>query len=650
MMSDLAKVQNILDYRFSDFGNLELALTAAGADEGNHDGNRRMAQMGELLIKFLLADSAYAAGASRADINENIISAVARKHRECAAKTIGIAPFGLPSGSCLDPQELLIQGPTLLPDVQTPESLSDRALQESIHNFRDFDQSVAVGTLCSSPGSSNANDAALLSPRCFDTTEIRSRDISDNECDQHSLLRSPLREMNLRSFATSPCSSNMEPDTPVSNGVESNISQPEVLPVESRQQAQEIEESGTRSSDLDTPRGSIAGSPKDISCGASRGQPRTVQTTHNPRSKQAFRTHRCRIEKSVQPHRSSRKPVQSTRRMVNVDNHHGISTRESRSGRTEDRNEASAEQNASNNSPHILQEKRRCEAEGYHYVDLLSNEEAENLLTSVSSEKQALILRSFLAALGGCDSLISLKHILQAYRESHQSNPPSHVHISSNVQRVEVIKRLGGKAAYCTFLKYCHIHKLFVENLRLHSNASDKFINSNAANIAAQSSRGRGNPVTSKEAQITKSMMQELYPDIQPTHFRYNSLYREISDWRKAGRRLERLVSEFDYGILGLLPLTKFNLNIAENIIFHLRDNQFQLLIEVLTENARGLLQDLGKAATPIIVGIFGDSIDISQIFAIENVEDDDIMGSPKGSPQLLELSSSTTGAAPGIT
>lgn len=65
MRNDLAQVQNILDYRFSEFENLELALTAAGADEANHDGNRRMAQMGEKLIEFLLAEAAYAAGASR---------------------------------------------------------------------------------------------------------------------------------------------------------------------------------------------------------------------------------------------------------------------------------------------------------------------------------------------------------------------------------------------------------------------------------------------------------------------------------------------------------------------------------------------------------------------------------------------------------
>ena len=43
IIRNLAQVQVILGYRFLEFENLELVLTAAGADEANHDGNRRIA-------------------------------------------------------------------------------------------------------------------------------------------------------------------------------------------------------------------------------------------------------------------------------------------------------------------------------------------------------------------------------------------------------------------------------------------------------------------------------------------------------------------------------------------------------------------------------------------------------------------------------
>ena len=217
-----------------------------------------------------------------------------------------------------------------------------------------------------------------------------------------------------------------------------------------------------------------------------------------------------------------------------------------------------------------------------------------------------------------------------------------------------MIKRLGEKATYCTFLKFCHIHKLFIDISRLRRNATDNFINTNATSFVAQSRRGRGNPVTSMEAQITKSMMRELYSNIEPTHPHYKSRYREISDWRRAGRRFEQLVSGFNYGILGLLPLVKHNLNLMENTygnpirslsvstdpirIFHCPDDRFQILIGLLTDNASGFLQDLGRAATPIVAGIFENNIDTSQTFNREYAGNDEIMSCPKGSPRLLEL------------
>ncbi len=548
----------------------------------------------------------------------------------------------------MDPREALTQGRTPLHDVQTPNFSSNQALQESSYSLLRLDQPNTDDMHCSSAGLSSANNAALSSLVGFDTIETIQRHISDNESDKQMWSESPFQEPNVCSFATSPCLSAMELDTRVPTSVEANSSHAEVLQEESSQQPQDGERNENRPSKFNRPTNSITGSIKDASCSASRSQPRTTRTTHE--------THRHRIEKMAQPHRSRRKPAQSIRKLVRRDNRHETST-EKNLGQDEDRDEAPAEQDNSDISACILKRKRRYESLGYGDTNLLSSEQTKRLLASVSSDKQVLVLRSFLVAVGGCDSLMSLKNILQAYRESHQSNSPAHANILSNAQRVEVIKRLGEKAAYCTFLRYCHIHKLFMDNSKLRPNATDNFINSNATSIAAQSSRGRGNPVTAMEAKITKSMMQEVYPHIEPTHSHYQSRYREMTSWRRAGRRLEQLVSGFDYGVLGLLPLVTYNLNLVENMygnpvrplsactdpirIFHLPDDKFQLFIEILAANAGGFLQDLGRAATPIIVGIFENSIDTSKTFSIEDTDDDDIMSCPKGSPLLLELISS---------
>ena len=67
-LSDLVEVQKIIDYDFKSVNLLELALTAAGADDKNHDDNRKLPQLGESLIEFLLAFKAFIAGFSRGNV------------------------------------------------------------------------------------------------------------------------------------------------------------------------------------------------------------------------------------------------------------------------------------------------------------------------------------------------------------------------------------------------------------------------------------------------------------------------------------------------------------------------------------------------------------------------------------------------------
>ena len=66
-----------------------------------------------------------------------------------------------------------------------------------------------------------------------------------------------------------------------------------------------------------------------------------------------------------------------------------------------------------------------------------------------------------------------------------------------------------------------------------------------------------GNPRNSAESRITKSMMKEVYPEIDSDSNDYSKKYREITGLRRSGRRLNLLVSQFGKGILGLLPLAQ---------------------------------------------------------------------------------------------
>jgi hypothetical protein len=72
--ADISTVERVIGYAFNDKRLITLALTAAGAEEHNHDGNRSLALFGEQLIQFLVSWSGWKKGATRgkADPNDNV--------------------------------------------------------------------------------------------------------------------------------------------------------------------------------------------------------------------------------------------------------------------------------------------------------------------------------------------------------------------------------------------------------------------------------------------------------------------------------------------------------------------------------------------------------------------------------------------------
>lgn len=103
----LRKLQADMGYEFADIDQLRQALTAADAVEENHDGNRRLAQLGDTMIQGVLVDKAYTEGASRSKISikgekferlftnqgaaSNFIKCTAtKKHRAARATDLGI--------------------------------------------------------------------------------------------------------------------------------------------------------------------------------------------------------------------------------------------------------------------------------------------------------------------------------------------------------------------------------------------------------------------------------------------------------------------------------------------------------------------------------------------------------------------------------
>lgn len=56
--TDIQQVEGIIGYSFRTKNLLRRALTAAGAEESNYDGNRKLASYGTRLVSLLLSDLA----------------------------------------------------------------------------------------------------------------------------------------------------------------------------------------------------------------------------------------------------------------------------------------------------------------------------------------------------------------------------------------------------------------------------------------------------------------------------------------------------------------------------------------------------------------------------------------------------------------
>jgi hypothetical protein len=65
---DATVVEVIIGYSFRSREHLVQALTAAGAEEHNHDGNRKLAHLGSNLLRFILSFVVFEIAPSRSKV------------------------------------------------------------------------------------------------------------------------------------------------------------------------------------------------------------------------------------------------------------------------------------------------------------------------------------------------------------------------------------------------------------------------------------------------------------------------------------------------------------------------------------------------------------------------------------------------------
>ena len=74
-------VEDTIGHEFSQKKYITQALTAAGVDNDNWDGNRKLALLGESLLEFLLVDNAVADDKDRGTSHHTLLASSRLHHR-----------------------------------------------------------------------------------------------------------------------------------------------------------------------------------------------------------------------------------------------------------------------------------------------------------------------------------------------------------------------------------------------------------------------------------------------------------------------------------------------------------------------------------------------------------------------------------------
>lgn len=475
----------------------------------------------------------------------------------------------------MDPRELSIeQQISLLTDGPTPEVPSGQQPNSPDGNNGRL-SFVSEWTAEALSGLSKASEnAPLYTMEGFDEIEVASKEPLENAVDWQTPVHGSPSRLDFNDLFEPPCPLVTQREMDIFHSLDQDPSSKNLTQAENRHLSQEVELPGVNEDGNDDTAESTSFERQDVPgheiqehlsddanghrTGIGKSSVRYSGVNSGQSAVKVVRVNRSRVEKSTIAQTSGINPMLLTRKrtgstegnraimMANKGSKNHRSSREPLFGEETARLEA-----------YISQRRRKCEQMGLPCPgDFVNNAEISDRLRTLGLDDYAKILKDFIFTIGGCESLAALKEILRAYR-NQDVKPPQAAQEISNATRLKAIKTLGGNAAYMNLLRKCHIHRLFKDNLDPLRNSNDNFVVSTAGSIALRVKRVLGNPRNSAEAEITKSIIREIYPAVHLDSPDYRSKYREISDLRRHGRRLDIIVSRFGIGVLALLPLAQ---------------------------------------------------------------------------------------------
>ncbi|PQE33781.1 Ribonuclease III protein [Rutstroemia sp. NJR-2017a WRK4] len=262
-----------------------------------------------------------------------------------------------------------------------------------------------------------------------------------------------------------------------------------------------------------------------------------------------------------------------------------------------------------------------------------------------TDEKKLFELKIFFFAIASSRSLIVLRK-----SSGYIADPLRPLLLYQEVVFVRKKGSLGGNMAYSALLRRCHIHELVIDRRMSSERSNNGFIVNTMQSVSSEARRKPGNPGRIDDAEVSRVIMKALHPDVEPDSLGYKQAYSVVSKLRKLGQRLNLLTAKFGHGILGLLPLATdvladSGLNISDGLSdakfirnLSILDKYLRNFVQHLDVSLGSLLRQMSTLVDDIVVKILERTIDHSKRFAIEDLEPDQIIEHPRGSPELLRL------------
>ena len=155
-----------------------------------------------------------------------------------------------------------------------------------------------------------------------------------------------------------------------------------------------------------------------------------------------------------------------------------------------------------------------------------------------------------LVYIASAEALVTLRQIVVRYRGS-----PSLISLGprpdlSKKERYDLIGVLGGEIVWCRLLRMHHVLDLY--ETCGGTGYTGTLIVTTPASFQSRKRRA-GNPLHAAEAQITERMMEDIFPDLLPCDDGYKEKKASLKRIRKFGQRLYILAVNFGRGVLGLM-------------------------------------------------------------------------------------------------